>query len=79
MLDDVGKREAKRLVISTPVESQWRSVPDTPHVTGGDISLDCPCDEGGDDDGHIAYQRIKVRYTDTCKVFLLMLHVILCL
>ena len=61
-LDDVGKRESNtRLVISTPVESQWRTVPDTPHVTNGDISLDCPCDEGSDDDDNIAYQRIKVR------------------
>lgn len=57
----VGKGEANRLPISTPVESQWRSIPDTSHVTSGDFSLDCPCDEGGDDDDNKAYQRIQVR------------------
>ena len=30
-------------------------------MTSGDISLDCPCDEGGDDDDNKAYQRIRVR------------------
>lgn len=68
MYDNVGKREANRLVISTPVKSEWRSVPDTPHVTGGDISLDCPCDEGGDDDDDKAYQRIKVRHKENVGV-----------
>ena len=55
----LGKQEADEQVVSTTVNAEWKNVPDTSHVTPGDVSLDCPSDEEGDDD--IAYQRIKVR------------------
>ena len=60
MLDAVlvGKRKATKQVASNPIDSKWLGIPDT-EAAHNENSLDCPSNEGSDDDDK-SYQKIKV-------------------